>query len=158
MDDRLSRRELLTIGGLAAASTIAGCQGESSERSGAQTGTGSRRGGTRSASRSSSGRATTRDGPDSFVSVDGTQFSLDGTPWYFNGVQYSSFFFEDDDAVRAEVLRDADRLNVNLLRTHGGCAGRGPANERVEPYTLQPEPGELNEAAFELLDRSIAQS
>ncbi|MFC6888233.1 hypothetical protein [Halorubrum trueperi] len=90
--------------------------------------------------------------------MSGTQFSVDARTWYFNGAQYSTFYAVDDDSVRTELLEKANRLNINLLRTHGGCAGQGPANRIVGPYTLQPESGELNESAFKLLDRAIAQS
>lgn len=100
----------------------------------------------------------TANGPQSFVSTDGSQFALNGNTWYFNGAQYSLFYAVDDDAMRGELLEEANRLNIDVLRTHGGCAGRGPANRAVEPYTLQPEPGEINEAAFKLLDQAIAQS
>lgn len=138
MDTRSSRRKFLRLGGLAFTSAFAGCNANTSGTKETPTQTDS--------------------GPETFVSTDGSQFSVNGNTWYFNGAQYSTFYAVDDDAVRAELLEEADRLNINVFRAHGGCAGRGPVNRVVEPYTLQPDPGEYNEAAFKLLDRAIAQS
>ncbi|WP_049894129.1 hypothetical protein [Salinarchaeum sp. Harcht-Bsk1] len=138
------RRELLRAGSLTAAGTLAGCLEDGASGS--------------DAAPSDLDDVTADDGPQEFVSVSDTQFHLDGAPWYFNGAQYSSFYFTENESVAAEVLSDADSVGVDVVRTHCGCAGRGPVADRVEPYVLQPRPGELNEAAFELLDRAIARS
>lgn len=148
MNNRPSRREILQVGSVTIAGAVAGCQGDSADPAG----------GTQTVTNGNTGQTSPEDGPQSFVSVNGSKFSLDGKPWYFNGAQYSTFYAVDDDSVRTELLQEASDLNIDVLRTHGGCAGRGPANRVVEPYTLQPEPGEVNEEAFKLLDRAIAQS
>lgn len=157
MTEQLTRRDALRAGGLAGLAALAGCAG------GDGTTTSTRATTTSSTTVTSTGTSTTTqakesEGPSEFVGVDGRHFTLDGEPWFFNGGHYTRFPFQADRGAIREILRDAAEANVNVLRTRIGCAGRGPAANVAGEYCIQPEAGEVNEQALQLLDYAIAES
>lgn len=93
----------------------------------------------------------------SFVEVRGTHFFRNGEPYYFLGANFWYGMHLGD----ATVPGHRDRLRAELDRLHGLCinnlrimaASEGPdgAPWRVNP-SLQPAPGQYNEALLEGLD------
>ncbi|MFC1734352.1 cellulase family glycosylhydrolase, partial [candidate division KSB1 bacterium] len=89
-----------------------------------------------------------------FVQVDGTDFTLDGKPFYFAGANNYYLFYKPLSQVQ-EVMDDAVALNLTVIRTWGFCDGicsDGNFN------SLQSSPGVYNEAAFQDFDRVIKEA
>ena len=101
--------------------------------------------------------------PPSFISVKGSQFYLDGHPYYFVGANYwygGLLGLEKDRKRGVERLRrELDFLKANgvtNLRLMAGAEGSGLLNgvTRVGP-PLQPEPAKFDSRVLDGLDRVL---
>ncbi|WP_232686905.1 glycoside hydrolase family 2 TIM barrel-domain containing protein [Halobacterium zhouii] len=88
----------------------------------------------------------------SFVDRDGTQFTLDGAPFYFNGANapWLTHTYPSKDTVDA-VMAFANDLDIDVLRT-------GIHSVDVGGVVHSPEPGELGEEAFQHVDYILQQA
>ena len=157
---RFTRRTVLTSsGGILGA--ISGCASDEVDQTGSgQTVTNTQN--TKESSTSTVAEGTseehteTSDTPeysiDSFVETSGTDFVVDGKPFYISGANCSYLIGQGTwrDADYDEVLEDAAALGLSVLRTGPFC-NRG---EKSLPCH-QPEPGVYDERAFEQLDYVI---
>lgn len=93
--------------------------------------------------------------PEHFVEADGTGLTLDGEPYYVNGVGSCCFITAGGSRPAVdEIMADAEAVGTNAIRTRAyGCFNHG--GTRV---CFQPEPGEYSERAFELLDYAVAKA
>ncbi|MDY6950389.1 MAG: cellulase family glycosylhydrolase [Thermodesulfobacteriota bacterium] len=88
---------------------------------------------------------------DNFVGVAGTQFTLEGKPFYYAGTN-NYYLGIDPSRTQAEideVLTDAKAMGLTVVRTWGFNDGSGG---------LQTSAGVYNEAVFEKLDYAIAKA
>lgn len=85
-----------------------------------------------------------------FVERSGTEFVVDGAPYYFSGA--NNYFIQERypaaEGTIDEIVPEAAELGLGVLRTWAFGSG--------EPDRYQPEPGEYNEAEFRRLDEVIA--
>ncbi len=86
----------------------------------------------------------------SFVTVKGTDFYLDGKPFYFAGANNYYLFYKPLSSTQ-EVFNDAVNLNLKVIRTWGFNDGSG-----YMPF--QSAPGVYNEATFSVFDRIIKEA
>jgi|GEM_PF-1809313 len=89
---------------------------------------------------------------DSFVEVDGTDFVVDGEPFYpvgGNHPQLRKQSAEDQEAMLDQWQEAVPAFNV----VRATAFGSGTEND---DFPLQPEPGEYSEDAFQALDRLVA--
>jgi mannan endo-1,4-beta-mannosidase len=89
--------------------------------------------------------------PKSFVTVRGTDFTVDRKPWRFGGtnnyyLHYKSHYMIDS------VLNDAVAMGLRVVRCECFIDGDGAGAGGV---TLHPEPFVYNEDAFEFFDYSV---
>ncbi|MFW5900793.1 MAG: glycoside hydrolase 5 family protein, partial [Halodesulfurarchaeum sp.] len=98
--------------------------------------------------------------PDSFVSVDGTQFALDGEPFSVVGANNAYLHHKTHKTVD-EIFDDAAAMGLNVIRllVNGGGTDVGYCREFAcgqTQFGLQPGPREYDEASFRKLDYVIA--
>lgn len=85
--------------------------------------------------------------PEHFVDTDGTDFVVNGEPFYFNGIN-ASVGNKENRAYIDEVLTDAASMDLTVVRAFAYCNGH--------PLPcFQPEPGVYDETAFKTLDYVI---
>lgn len=87
--------------------------------------------------------------PDAFVSREGTRLAVQGQSFYFSGANQYYIFYKSK-AMVDEVLEDAARMGLNVVRTWAFSDG-----ETHDGYSLQPRPRVYDEAGFENLDYAI---
>lgn len=137
------RRFLAALGGSTAA--LAGCMEDSSGE-----------GATTESPQPKQGATKTPESAelDHFVSVEGTEFVVDGSPFAFAGTNNDMLVRAPEDYVD-RVFSEASRLGLTAIRTwtFGGTCYVGDC--RGENLILHPEPGTYSEAAFRKLDYAI---
>lgn len=85
--------------------------------------------------------------PEHFVDTDGTDFVVNGEPFYFNGIN-ASVGNRENRAYIDEVLADAAAMGLTVVRAFAFCNG-------LAQPCFQPEPGVYDETAFKNLDYVI---
>ncbi|MBN1155065.1 mannanase [candidate division KSB1 bacterium] len=99
---------------------------------------------------------TANNSRSSFVTVDGTQFMIDGEPYYFLGTNMwygANLGMEGEKGDRERLIKELDLLReigVTNLRVMGASEGLGEYRQ-VKP-AIQPYPGEYNEDVLVGLD------
>ena len=91
--------------------------------------------------------------PEYFVETDGTEFVVDGDPYYFNGT--NNYVLSGNYTGREYVskrMADYERVGLTLVRTWAFCSGEDGGD------CEQPSPREYNEAAFRQLDYIIKEA
>ncbi|MFQ5445826.1 MAG: hypothetical protein ACE5FF_02735, partial [Saprospiraceae bacterium] len=97
-----------------------------------------------------------------FITVEGTQFRLDGQPLYFLGTNFwygMNLASAGEGGDRDRLLRELDQLQalgVNNLRIMAASEGPDTAPWRMVP-ALQPAPGQYNEDLLDGLDFLLAE-
>ena len=89
---------------------------------------------------------------DSFAQANGTQFVLEGKPFYFAGTNNYYLFYKPWKQVE-EVLNDTRDLNLTVLRTWGFTDGA-----KKEGYGFQPSPGIYDEPTFQRMDKILKEA
>ena len=95
--------------------------------------------------------------PNPFISVEEKQFIKNGKPYYFLGTNFwygINLGEEGREDLRARLIRELDHLKslgVDNLRIMAASEGPDSAPWRMSP-SLQPSPGEYNEALLKGLD------
>ena len=86
-----------------------------------------------------------------FVSTDGSNFTLDGNPFFYSGTNnyYLGIDPNRSQAEVDEVLNDAKAMGLTVMRTWGFNDGTGG---------LQTEAGVYNETVFQKLDYAVAKA
>jgi parallel beta-helix repeat protein len=87
-----------------------------------------------------------------FVTVNGTQFVLNGKPFNFAGTNNYYLWYKPWYQTE-EVLNDNRDMNLTVIRTWGFCAGQWK-----EGYCFQPEAGVYDEATFQKMDKLIKEA
>lgn len=82
----------------------------------------------------------------SFVQVDGTEFTLNGSKFYFAGTNNYYFHYKSNKMID-DVLEDAKAMNLKVIRIWGFFDGASQ-----EGKVMQPEPGVYDESGFERFD------
>jgi mannan endo-1,4-beta-mannosidase len=85
-----------------------------------------------------------------FVTVNGTDFQINGKPFYFAGANNYYLFYKPLSNL-VEVLDDAQNLGLTVIRTWGFCDGS-------YSYSFQTAPGVYSEARFQWFDRIIKEA
>ncbi|MBW2999571.1 cellulase family glycosylhydrolase, partial [Candidatus Woesearchaeota archaeon] len=85
-----------------------------------------------------------------FVTVSGTDFHVNGKPFYFAGANNYYLFYKPLSNL-VEVLDDAENLGITVIRTWGFCDGS-------YSYSFQTAPGVYSEARFQWFDRIIKEA
>ena len=99
--------------------------------------------------------------PTDFVQVKGTQFQIEGKPYYFLGTNlwYGCMLGQSGKAGdRARLLRELDflkKIGINNLRIMGASEGLGLEGQ-IQP-AIQPEQGKINESLLVGLDFLLAE-
>ncbi len=99
---------------------------------------------------------------EDFVEVKGTQFQIQGSPYYFLGTNFwygMNLGSSGAGGDRARLIRELDRLSalgVTNLRVMAASEGPDDAPYRMSP-SLQPSPGKYNEQILEGLDFLLAE-
>lgn len=88
-------------------------------------------------------------GPDEFVTREGTRLAIQGRSFYFSGANQYYIFYKSK-AMIDEVLEDAARMGLTVLRTWAFSDG-----QTHDGHSLQPRPREYDESGFENLDYAI---
>lgn len=89
-----------------------------------------------------------------FVETDGTNFVLNGKPFYFAGTNTFYLFYKSLSEIR-NVMDDAVNLNISVIRTWGFCDGScGDASG----YSFQPDKGVYSETTFSHFDQVIKEA
>lgn len=86
--------------------------------------------------------------PETFVETQGTNFVVEGEPFFFNGVNAPIGDPNYPQARSDEVISDAAEMGVTVIRAFAYCNG-------LPRPCHQPEPGVYDEAAFKKLDYLI---
>jgi mannan endo-1,4-beta-mannosidase len=92
--------------------------------------------------------------PEGFVSVDGTEFKIDGKPYRFIGTNFWYGMHLGVPSQRERLISELDKLQeigCNNLRIMVGSEGPGDEKYRVQP-PLMIKPFEYNEDILEGLD------
>jgi mannan endo-1,4-beta-mannosidase len=84
-----------------------------------------------------------------FVTVNGTNFYLDGKPFYFAGA--NSYFLWYEPSTIQEIMNDADSLGITVIRTWG-------FGEDLAHNPFQSAPRQYEDSAFEAFDEVIAEA
>jgi mannan endo-1,4-beta-mannosidase len=84
-----------------------------------------------------------------FVRREGARLSLNGQSFYFAGTNQYYLFYKSRKMVD-EVLEDASRMGLTVLRTWAFCDG-----DANEGYCFQPQPRVYDEKTFRNLDYVI---
>lgn len=98
-----------------------------------------------------------KDGNKGFIKVEGTAFVKDGADYRFIGTNFwygMNLGASDSTGNRKRLLRELDhlkKLGVSNLRIMGGSEGPDSEPYRSKP-SLQPSPGQYNQAVLEGLD------
>lgn len=106
--------------------------------------------------------ASCNGGKTEFVHTDGTQFILDGKPYYYVGANYWSgpvLASPGEGGDRERLAHDLDvlqSLGVNNLRVLAGADQPGANNRSIIPY-LQKDNGELDQDLLVGLDYFMAE-
>lgn len=98
---------------------------------------------------------------DSFVEVNGTDFYLNGKPFYFAGTNAYYLWYGNIDCSSPganqgcviPLFNDAKSINLSVIRTWGFCNGGYKYG-----YCFQPSAGSYNEATFAHFDRVIKEA
>lgn len=99
--------------------------------------------------------------PADFVRVKGTQFQVNGQPYYFLGTNlwYGCMLGQPGEAGDRERLRREldflQKIGINNLRVMGASEGLGLEGQ-IQP-AIQPEPGKTNESLLVGLDFLLAE-
>ncbi len=83
---------------------------------------------------------------ESFVTRQGAELRLDQKPFYFAGANQYYLFYKSQQMVD-EVLEDAARMDMTVIRTWAFCDGVW-----AQGQSLQPQPRVYNEDSFRKLD------
>lgn len=89
-----------------------------------------------------------------FVKSEGTHFTLDGKPFYFEGTNNYYLTYAEDYMVN-DVFEKAEKMGLKVMRTWGFIDGTEQDHCGV---TLQPKMGEYNEDGFKRFDYVIQQA
>ncbi len=89
-----------------------------------------------------------------FVQASGTEFEINGNPFYFAGANNYYLFYKPLSNVQ-EVMDDADSLGLKVIRTWGFCDG---TCSDASYNSFQTSPGVYNEATFQKFDRIIKEA
>ncbi|MFS1512083.1 glycoside hydrolase family 9 protein [Chengkuizengella sp. SCS-71B] len=94
---------------------------------------------------------TTRENilPSGFVSTSGTEFMLDGKPFYYAGTNNYYLMYKSNKMID-DVLEDANNMGLKVIRTWGFMDGNGQ-----EGIVMQPELGVYNEDGFDRFDYAV---
>ncbi|HYX31665.1 MAG TPA: cellulase family glycosylhydrolase [Oligoflexus sp.] len=84
-----------------------------------------------------------------FVRRDGSRLTVDGQSFYFAGANQYYLFYKSR-AMIDEVLEDASRMGLTVMRTWAFCDGQWN-----EGYCFQPQPRVYDEATFRNLDYAV---